>query len=175
MQNLYEHTDGLNHPMEAFHHRPYPGNFPILPHWHYFIEIIHVLDGRVIATCDHAIYHLFPGDLIIFCPQKLHSIDILEDPGASPGLQEGEYAWDSNLYKKDNDAKIDTRHNAIYPIPTETSSDGRIMDGIYYQVLKFDLNFLNTNSNFQTQFSRALLQAFEKKQILSFSASSHNI
>lgn len=161
MQNLYEHTDGLNHPMEAFHHRPYPGNFPILPHWHYFIEIIYVTEGKVIATCDDAVYHLFPGDLIIFCPQKLHSIDVLEDSCASPGLQKEGYAWDSRLYQKDTKPQIDTQHNAIYPIPTKTASNGKMMDGICYQVLKFDLNFLNTNNNFQIQFSRALTQVYE--------------
>ena len=40
MQNLFEYTDGLNQPMEAFYHATQPWNFPILPHWHYFIEII---------------------------------------------------------------------------------------------------------------------------------------
>ena len=47
MQNLFEYTDGLNHPMEAFHHVLCPGNFPILPHWHYFIEIIYMLDLKM--------------------------------------------------------------------------------------------------------------------------------
>lgn len=162
MQNLFEHTDGLNHPMEAFHHRPYPGNFPILPHWHYFIEIIHLTEGKVIATCDDAVYHLYPGDLIIFCPQKLHSIDILENSYASAGLQKGKHARDSRLYQKSTEPKIDTQHNAIYPIPTKTASAGNITEGICYQVLKFDLNFLNTNNNFQTQFFRALNRVFEK-------------
>lgn len=162
MQNLFEHTDGLNHPMEAFHHRPYPGNFPILPHWHYFIEIIYLTEGKVIATCDDAVYHLFPGDLIIFCPRKIHSIDILDSPYAAAGPQKGKHAKDSRLYRKSTEPKIDIQHHAIYPIPTKTASTGAIMEGICYQVLKFDLNFLNTNNNFQTQFSRALNRVFEK-------------
>lgn len=161
MKNLFEHTDGLNHPIEAFHHRPYPGNFPILPHWHYFIEIILLTEGRLVATCDDAVYHLLPGDLMIFCPQKIHSIDVLEQPSAVPGQQKGLHARDSRLYQKSAEPQIDTLHNAIYPIPTKTASDGKIMEGINYQVLKFDLNFLNTNNNFQTQFSRALTWAFE--------------
>lgn len=162
MQNLFEYTDRLNHPMEAFHHRPLPGNFPILPHWHYFIEIIHLTEGKLVATCDDAVYHLFPGDLIIFCPQKLHSIDVLDDAAAPAGLQRELHAGDTRLYRTNTEAKINPRHNAIYPVPTESASQGKIMGGIRYRVLKFDLNFLNTNNNFQTQFSRALNQAFEK-------------
>lgn len=42
MRNLFEYTDGLNHPMEAFFHITNDHNFPILPHWHYFIEIIYL-------------------------------------------------------------------------------------------------------------------------------------
>ncbi len=160
MKNLFEHTDGLNHPIEAFHHRPCPGNFPILPHWHYFIEIIHMLEGSVVATCDRAVYHLFPGDLMIFCPQKVHSIDILETYGTGSGLQAGVSAEDCKVYRKSTEPQIDTLHNAIYPIPTKTSSNGKVMEGIRYQVLKFDLNFLNANRNFQSQFSRGLMRAF---------------
>ena len=36
MRNLFEYTDGLNHPMEAFFHITNDRNFPILPHWHLF-------------------------------------------------------------------------------------------------------------------------------------------
>ncbi len=164
MKNLFEHTDGLNHPIEAFHHRPYPGNFPILPHWHYFIEIIHLLKGRVVATCDDAVYHLFPGDLMIFCPQKVHSIDVLETSGTNSGLQAGISAKDCRVYQKSATPQIDTLHNAIYPIPTKTSSDGKTMEGICYQVLKFDLNFLNASNNFKAQFSRALIRAFRNNK-----------
>ncbi len=160
MKNLFEHTDGLNHPIEAFLHRTCPENFPILPHWHYFIEIIHLLEGRVIATCDDSVYHLFPGDLMIFCPQKVHSIDILEAPIADSGLQAGLSAKDCRIYQKSAEPQIDTLHNAIYPIPTKTSSRGNIIGGISYQVLKFDLNFLNANNNFQAQFSHGLMRAF---------------
>lgn len=82
MKNMFEYTDRLNQPMEAFLHIPAPGNFPILPHWHYFIEILYIKEGSVEATCDDAVYTMHPGDLIIFCPQKLHSVDLLYDTNA---------------------------------------------------------------------------------------------
>lgn len=162
MQNLFEYTDGLNQPMEAFHHRPFPGNFPILPHWHYFIEIIHITEGAVEVTCDDAVYHMFPGDLIIFCPQKIHSIDALTRKKVTSGVQKNLHASDTRLYRQIQEPKINTEHNAIYPIPTETASSGKIMEGIRYQVLKFDLNFLNCSSDFQLQFSKILRRLFEK-------------
>lgn len=161
MQNLFEYTDSLNHPMEAFHHTTCPGNFPILPHWHYFIEIIYLLDGAVEATCGDFVYTLHPGDLIIFCPQKVHSVDVLYDLNTPSGLNSHKTASMSRLYSSVAEPRINPQHNAIYPVPTSTSSFREKEPSITYQVLKFDLNFLNTNNNFKTQFSKALLRAFE--------------
>ena len=66
MRNLFEYTEGLNHPMEAFFHITNDRNFQILPHWHYFIEIIYLTNGHIEATCDQAVYVLHPVDKIIF-------------------------------------------------------------------------------------------------------------
>ena len=74
IKNLYEYCDGLNSPIEAFVHTSTPDNFPILPHWHYFFEIIHILNGNTEVICNENIYNLSPGDLIIFCPKHIHSI-----------------------------------------------------------------------------------------------------
>ena len=74
IKNLYEYCDGLNSPIEAFLHTSIPDNFPILPHWHYFFEIIHILNGNVEVTCNENVYNLTPGDIIIFCPKHIHSI-----------------------------------------------------------------------------------------------------
>lgn len=158
MQNLFEYTDGLNHPMEAFHHVLCPGNFPILPHWHYFIEIIYMLEGSIEATCADAVYGLHTGDLIIFCPQKVHALDILYDPTISYGLNPQKTASQCRLYEDAPVPKINAQHNAIYPISnTETTVSGNIR----YEVLKFDLNFLNANNRFKTNFSKTLVRAFE--------------
>ena len=74
IKNLYEYCDGLNSPIEAFLHTSIPDNFPILPHWHYFFEIINILNGNVEVTCNENVYNLTPGDIIIFCPKHIHSI-----------------------------------------------------------------------------------------------------
>lgn len=161
MNHLFEYTDGLNQPMEAFHHMPYPGNFPVLPHWHYFIEIIYMKEGSIEATCDKAVYTLRKGDLIIFCPQKLHSIDILYDKNTPAGLNPSKNSWESRLFSEEAKPRINPVHNAIYPIPKESSSLQEPLEDIRYEVLKFDLNFLNASNRFKTQFSRTLTQAFE--------------
>lgn len=161
MQNLFEYTDSLNHPMEAFHHATCQGNFPILPHWHYFIEIIYLTKGAVEATCGNSVYTLRQGDLIIFCPQKVHSIDVLYDSNVPSGLNPHKNALMSRLYSSAAEPRLNTQHNAIYPVPTNTSTLQEEETSISYEVIKFDLNFLNTNNNFKTQFSKALLRAFE--------------
>lgn len=162
MNHLYEYTDELNQPMEAFHHIPYPGNFPVLPHWHYFIEIIYLLEGHIETTCDGAVYAMHPGDLIIFCPQKLHSVDILHDKTLPSGLIPGKVSYQSRLFSEDASPRIDSAHNAIYPVPKEHSGLKDTNSGIRYEVLKFDLNFLNTSNRFKTHFSHTLVHAFEK-------------
>ncbi|MDD7403998.1 MAG: AraC family transcriptional regulator [Butyribacter sp.] len=162
MQNLFEYTDGLNQPMEAFYHATQPWNFPILPHWHYFIEIIYLQNGAVEATCGDYVYTLRAGDLIIFCPQKVHSVDILEDLNAPSGLNAAKKASQTRIFSSVKKPKRDTQHNAIYPIATNNSELQEEESAISYRVLKFDLNFLNTNNNFKTQFSKTLLHAFEE-------------
>lgn len=161
MNNLFEYTDELNHPMEAFHHIPYPGNFPVLPHWHYFIEIIYLLEGAIEATCDNAVFTLHPGDLIIFCPQKLHSIDALYDKNTASGLNPTKTSYQSRLFSDAAKPRIDPAHNAIYPVPKEHSALQEPMSDIRYEVVKFDLNFLNAGNRFKTQFSQTLVHSFE--------------
>lgn len=161
MNNRYEYTDGLNHPMEAFHHVSNNTNFPILPHWHYFIEIIYLVKGKVEATCDNAVYTLSPGDLIIFCPQKIHSIDYISTPSHS-GINRLKEAQESRLYSDIATPKINTKHQAIYPVLHTQDALEKHTDGIEYKVLKFDLNFLNVKNSYKTRFLKTLIYAFDK-------------
>ena len=76
MDRYYEYTDRLNAPIEAFTHITNDHNFPILPHWHYFIECIYLTAGNLLVTCDENVYSLQPGDFIFFPPKTLHTIDV---------------------------------------------------------------------------------------------------
>lgn len=160
MKNMFEYTDRLNQPMEAFLHIPAPGNFPILPHWHYFIEILYIKEGSVEATCDDAVYTLHPGDLIIFCPQKLHSVDLLYDTNAPSGYNFNKTASQCHVFAKPGRPLPNPAHNAIYPV---SATMPQIEEPICYDVLKFDLNFLYANNRFKAQFSKTLAYAFEKQ------------
>lgn len=63
MDRYYEYTDRLNAPIEAFTHITNDHNFPILPHWHYFIECIYLTAGNLLVTCDENVYSLQPNGI----------------------------------------------------------------------------------------------------------------
>lgn len=161
MNIRYEFTDSLNQPMEAFYHVSDGSNFPILPHWHYFIEIIYLINGKIEATCDDAVYTLLPGDLIIFCPQKIHSIDYAETAPFS-GINRQKNAWESRLYSDSASPKINTTHHAIYPILHAQSNLEKGTEAVEYMVLKFDINFLNAKNSYKNRFLNTLTYAFQK-------------
>lgn len=69
MDELFEYTDSLNSPFEAF-----SGNFrDVKPHWHYFTEMIYLVKGHLTAEVEGRTYTLSPGDLVIFFPKQIHS------------------------------------------------------------------------------------------------------
>ncbi len=146
MKKLYEYSDRLDAPLAAFNHTASPGNFPVLPHWHYFIEIIHILDGEVETTCGNYVYILHPGDIIIFFPQLVHSIYKPRDNTSTPGLSRLKPPG-RNTHEK----------YSITPIPEKTTKE---QYNIKYQVLKFDLNFLNINTNYKTRFTKIFELAY---------------
>ena len=79
MDRYYEYTDRLNTPIEAFTHITYDYNFPILPHWHYFIECIYLTAGNLLVTCDENVYSLQPGDFIFFSAKDFTYYRCLSD------------------------------------------------------------------------------------------------
>lgn len=78
MTALYEYSDGLNAPYECvmFDTRLHP--FPVRSHWHYFVEILYIVEGKALITCNDSTYVLDAGDLIIFPPQAIHSVNFAE-------------------------------------------------------------------------------------------------
>ncbi len=149
MENLYEYGDRLNSPISAFNYAASPDNFPILPHWHYFFEIIRMAEGTAEAVCGGYAYTLRPGDVILFFPQSVHSVHELKNHASSLGTPrpapDGKNLPDAGLRPK-----INAAHNSIYPIPADNAS-AKIY-GISYQVIKFDLNFLNMAAGRRNQF-----------------------
>ncbi|MGN0165870.1 MAG: helix-turn-helix domain-containing protein [Lachnospiraceae bacterium] len=74
MGKLFEYIDTLSSPYEAFTVMPGYDGFPVHSHWHYYMEIIIILEGRITVYSDKDTYVLQPGDVFVFCPKSIHSI-----------------------------------------------------------------------------------------------------
>lgn len=74
VNSLFEYSDRLNAPYECFLFDTNINGFPIRPHWHYFMEIIYMIEGTAMMTGDETTYVVEPGDMVLFLPQQIHSI-----------------------------------------------------------------------------------------------------
>lgn len=74
MQHLFEYSDTLNSPYEAFLFDTTVTKFPVRPHWHYFMEIIYMKKGKGLVECDGDTYILQEGGLAVFHPESVHAI-----------------------------------------------------------------------------------------------------
>lgn len=74
MHYLFEKSDALNTPIECFVFDTSKEIFPIRPHWHYFCEIIYLLEGNAEMRCDNVTHLMNAGDMVVFSPKKVHSI-----------------------------------------------------------------------------------------------------
>lgn len=82
MHSLFESGDPLNMPFECFFFDAVNENFPVRPHWHYFVEMIYLLDGEAEMHDETNSYAMKKGDFILFHPKAIHSIFSADD--ASP-------------------------------------------------------------------------------------------
>lgn len=74
MQFLMEKTDTINSPYEAFTFDASRENFPVRPHWHYYMEAIFMQEGSAMFESDGKTVVLSQGDCIFFHPMTIHSI-----------------------------------------------------------------------------------------------------
>ncbi|MCR5108174.1 MAG: AraC family transcriptional regulator [Lachnospiraceae bacterium] len=75
MAYLYEEGDMIKKPVECFYHGTESDTFPVHPHWHYYTEILYVLEGTALVSADNKKYEVREGSMFIFFPQVVHSID----------------------------------------------------------------------------------------------------
>ena len=74
---MYEYSDIKDHRYECFtedHNSPYE----VRLHWHYFMEIMYILDGSVKVTVGRDELTAMPGDLVVLLPSVMHAIKTLE-------------------------------------------------------------------------------------------------
>ncbi|MBO5303647.1 MAG: helix-turn-helix transcriptional regulator [Lachnospiraceae bacterium] len=74
MNSLFEYGDILNSPVEAFLFDTDKHTFPVEAHWHYYIEILYMIEGTAHVTCNQENYILHPGEMIFLPPQAVHAI-----------------------------------------------------------------------------------------------------
>ncbi len=79
MSFLFEYSDSLNMPFECFVYDTSILPFPIKPHWHYFMEMIFILEGSAEMHAGEDVHILESDDLILFYPQTVHSIYPVND------------------------------------------------------------------------------------------------
>lgn len=75
MNSLYEYIDPIASPFEAFCTDTAAGGFPIPAHWHYYVEILYILEGAVRLTIDNVERICTGGMAVIFPPACVHAID----------------------------------------------------------------------------------------------------
>lgn len=73
MHALFELSDTLNMPFECFMYDTAIKSFPIRPHWHYFAEIIYVVEGTAEIYDDNTKYIVPKDGFIFFHPKSIHS------------------------------------------------------------------------------------------------------
>lgn len=73
MQDLYEYSDTLTSPIEAIIYDAQVHKFPVQAHWHYFVEICFILEGVAKVTTNGKTFIMYPGQMIFFHPQHIHS------------------------------------------------------------------------------------------------------
>ena len=74
MHSLFEKQNVLNAPIDAFIFDTATMSFPVKQHWHYFAEMLYIIDGNALITCDDRNYVVKEGELIILPPSSVHSI-----------------------------------------------------------------------------------------------------
>lgn len=86
MAKLFEYIDTLSSPYEAFTVIPTYEGFPVHSHWHYYMEIVILLDGHISVVCDDDTHILEAGDIFVFCPKAIHSITTYNNESFSYGV-----------------------------------------------------------------------------------------
>ncbi len=78
MNNLYEYIDPIALPYEAFCFDSDRYEVPIPAHWHYYVEILYIQEGRVRFSMDDKVRICETGSVVLFPPKCVHAIDVFD-------------------------------------------------------------------------------------------------
>lgn len=79
MNQLFESSDILNNPCECFICSNLLHSLPVRPHFHYFVEILYLTEGSILAECNEQSFFLSKGDMILFFPSSVHALYTVSD------------------------------------------------------------------------------------------------
>ena len=79
MKYLYEYSDILNTPYEAFIVDSLTADLPIRPHWHHYAEMLYMLEGSMLTTVNEKDYYMSRGDVIFFYQGDIHAMFVTPD------------------------------------------------------------------------------------------------
>lgn len=71
---LFEYIDVMNTPYQIYMEDVRDPEFRVKGHWHYFVEILYVVKGRIQVDCGKYRHSLEEGDIIVIPPKMLHRI-----------------------------------------------------------------------------------------------------
>lgn len=130
MNTLYEYIDPIVSSYEAFCFDSDASDLPIPAHWHYYAEILYILEGIARVTIDNAV-KICPQDaVILFPPRCVHTIDFADrtkrlryhvvkfDPGILPEKLPGNSPGNFSGYKADEPdlrSALQSINTAVYP------------------------------------------------------------
>lgn len=141
MNSLFEYSDRLNSPYECFIFDSRECCLPVRTHWHYFMEIIYMIEGTTLIYADNESYVLEPNDMILFLPQAIHSIHAT-----------------TNLPSKYYVLKFDV--NQLAP---SANSSGSTFSGIHFNSL---FQLAKTSPDAPTYLPADVLQSFPIQSLL---------
>lgn len=72
--NLFEYIDVMNTPYQIYKEEVKDAGFMVKGHWHYFIEILLLTQGKISVDCGNYQYLLAEGEVIVLPPKLLHRI-----------------------------------------------------------------------------------------------------
>lgn len=79
MKSLYEEGDMLQNPVQCFYFEEPYCHLPVSPHWHYYMEIVYVLKGKIKVYADKEEYFAEKGDMILLHPLVVHAFYHTDD------------------------------------------------------------------------------------------------
>ena len=83
MNHLYEYIDPIASPYEAFRFDSSKTPLPIPAHWHYYVELLYILEGCVNFTIGSRSGTAEQGSVILFPPKSVHTITMGEGCGVA--------------------------------------------------------------------------------------------